>query len=129
MLATGYVPELPYLATQPEALEALTFDAGRPGLALAGQFVVHGLPELPHYPHHALAETFAAGAGATPDEEVHAGLVEALRFGPMLPERYRLGEPGMAERFAEMTAGFRAPDEQVAAWGRLTAGGVVASVA
>jgi dimethylaniline monooxygenase (N-oxide forming) len=157
VLAAGYAPEPTYLATQPEALEALTFDAGRAGLALAGQFVVHGpalpvlelqarfiasvwagersvadcppLPELPHYPHHALAETFAAGAGATPDEEVHAGLVEALRFGPMLPERYGLGEPGMAERFAEMTAGFRAPDEQVAAWGRLTAGGVVASVA
>ena len=46
----------------------------------------------------------------------------------MLGERYRLDEPGMAERFAEVTAGFRAPDEQVAAWGRLIAPEVVASV-
>jgi dimethylaniline monooxygenase (N-oxide forming) len=149
VLATGYAPELPYLAAQPQALEALTFDAVRPGLALAGQFVVHGpafpvlelqarflaavwagersaadcpsLPDLPHYPHHALAETFAVGAGAAPDEDAHPGLVEALRFGPMLPERYRMDEPGVAERFAAMTAGFRAPDDQVAAWGQLTA--------
>ena len=157
VLATGYAPEVPYLAAQPAALRALTFDADRPGLALAGQFVVHGpalpvlelqarfiaavwagertvadcppLPELPHYPHHALAETFAAGAGALPDEDAYPGLVEALRFGPMLGERYRLAEPGMAERFAAMTAGFRAPDEQVAAWGQLTAGEVVAAAA
>jgi hypothetical protein len=79
------------------------------------------LPDLPHYPHHALAETFAVAAGALPDEEAHPGLVEALRFGAMLPERYRLDEPGMAERFAAMTAGFRAHEEQVAAWGQLTA--------
>ena len=75
-----------------------------------------------------LAEAFAGAIGAIPDEEVFPALVEALRFGPMLGERYRLTEPGMAERFAEMTAGFRAPDEQVAAWGRLVAPQVVASV-
>jgi dimethylaniline monooxygenase (N-oxide forming) len=157
VLATGFAPELPYLATQPEALDAMTFDAARPGLALVGQFVVHGpalpvlelqarlvaavwsgerstvaapqLPDLPHYPHHMLAEAFAGAIGALPDEEAFPALVEALRFGPMLGERYRLTEPGVAERFAEMTAGFRAPDEQVAAWGRLIAPQVVASVA
>ncbi len=157
VFGTGFASELPYLATQPRALRTLTFDAERPGLALAGQFVVHGpafplfelqarliasvwagertldgcppLPALPHYPHHMLAEAFAAGAGAAPDEDAFPGLVEALRFGPMLPERYRLGEPGVAERFAAMTAGFRAPDEQVAAWGALTAGEVVAAAA
>jgi hypothetical protein len=47
----------------------------------------------------------------------------------MLGERSRLTEQGMAERFAEMTAGFRAPDEQVAAWGGLVALQVVASAA
>jgi hypothetical protein len=148
VLATGYARELPYLAEQPEALDAMTFDAARPGLALVGQFVVHGpalpvlelqarlvaavwagersvagaprLPDLPHYPHHMLAEVLAAALGALPDEEAFPGLVEALRFGPMLGERYRLGEPGMAERFARLTAGFRAPDDQVAAWGALT---------
>ncbi len=156
VLATGYAPDLPYLAAQPEALEALTFDARRAGLALVGQYVVHGpafpvleqqarflaatwagersvadcppLPDLPHYPHHMLAETFAAGAGANPDEDAFPGLVEALRFGPMLPERYRLEEPAVAERFATMTARFRAPDDQVAAWGRLTVAQVAASV-
>jgi cation diffusion facilitator CzcD-associated flavoprotein CzcO len=157
VLATGYAPELPYLATQPRAPRTLTFDAERPGLALAGQFVVHGpafplfelqarliasvwagergiedcppLPPLAHYPHHMLAEAFAAGAGVAPDEDAFPGLVEALRFGPMLPERYRLAEPGIAERFAAMTAGFRAPDDQVAAWGALTAGEVAAAAA
>ena len=78
------------------------------------------LPDLPHVPHHVLAELIAGALGALPDEEAFPGLVEALRFGPMLGERYRLGEPGVAERFAAMTAGFRAPDEQVAAWGQLT---------
>ena len=39
-----------------------------------------------------------------PDEDAHPELVEALRFGPMLPERYRLDEPGMAERFAACDA-------------------------
>ena len=134
----------------------MTFDAARPGLALVGQFVVHGaafpvlelqarlvaavwsgersvvgapkLPDLPHYPHHMLAEALAGALGATPDEDAHPALVEALRFGPMLGERYRLDEPGMAERFAAMTAVFRAPDDQVAAWGRLAAPEVVASV-
>ena len=157
VLATGFASELPYLAAQPEALDAMTFDAARPGLALVGQFVVHGpafpvlelqarlvaavwsgersiagapqLPDLPHYPHHMLAEALAGALGATPDEDAHPALVEALRFGPMLGERYRLDEPGMAERFAAMTAGFRAPDDQVAAWGRLAAPEVVASVA
>ncbi len=157
VLATGYAPEVPYLAAQPAALRALTFDADRPGLALTGQFVIHGpalpvlelqarfiaavwagsarsptarrCPSPPHYPHHALAETFAAAAGALPDEDAYPGLVEALRFGPMLGERYRLAEPGTAARFAAMTAGFRAPDEQVAAWGQLTAGQVVAATA
>jgi cation diffusion facilitator CzcD-associated flavoprotein CzcO len=157
VFGTGFAAELPYLATQPQALRTLTFDTGRPGLALAGQFVVHGpafplfelqarliasvwagersvedcppLPALPHYPHHMLAEAFAAGAGVAPDEDAFPGLVEALRFGPMLPERYRLGEAGIADRFAAMTAGFRAPDEQVAAWGALTAGEVVAAAA
>jgi dimethylaniline monooxygenase (N-oxide forming) len=154
VLATGYAPELPYLADQPRALDALTFDGDRPGLALVGQFVVHGpafpvlelqarflaavwagersvahcppLPELPHYPHHALAETFAAGAGVLPDETAHPELVEALRFGPMLPERYRLDEPGMAERFAGATAGFQAPAELVTAWRELTMAAVAA---
>jgi dimethylaniline monooxygenase (N-oxide forming) len=154
VLATGYSPELPYLADQPRGLDALTFDADRPGLAVVGQFIVHGpalpvlelqarflaavwagervvadcppLPDLPHYPHHALAETFAAGAGALPDEAEHPELVDALRFGPMLPERYRLGESGMAERFAVATAGFRAPEEQVAAWRELTMAAVAA---
>jgi cation diffusion facilitator CzcD-associated flavoprotein CzcO len=157
VLATGYAPDLPYLAAQPEALDTLTFDAQRPGLAVVGQYVVHGpalpvielqarlvaavwagerslldcppLPALPHYPHHMLAEAFAAGAGAAPDEDAHPALVDALRFGPMLPERYRLGEPGMAERFAVLTAGFRAPDDQQAAWSALTAEQVVATAA
>jgi dimethylaniline monooxygenase (N-oxide forming) len=157
VLATGFASELPYLAAQPEALDAMTFDAARPGLALVGQFVVHGPafpvlelqarlvaavwsgerstagaprpPELPHLPHHMLAEALAGALGATPDEDAHPALVEALRFGPMLGERYRLDEPGMAERFAAMTAGFRAPDEQVAAWGRLSAPQVVAAIA
>ena len=154
VFATGYAPELPYLADQPRRLDALTFDADRPGLALAGQFVVHGpalpvlelqarflasvwagevsaadcppLPDLPHYPHHVLAETFASAAGVLPDEAAHPELVEALRFGPMLPERYRLGEPGMAQRFAVATEGFRAPAEQVAAWRELTTVAVAA---
>jgi cation diffusion facilitator CzcD-associated flavoprotein CzcO len=154
VLATGYARELPYLAAQPGALDALTFDAGRAGLALMGQYVIHGpalpvlelqarflaavwsgardvadcppLPDLPHFPHHMLAEAFAAGAGALPDEHAHAELLEALRFGPMLPERYRLDEPVMAERFAAATAGFRAPAEQVAAWRELTTVAVAA---
>jgi dimethylaniline monooxygenase (N-oxide forming) len=148
VLATGYAPELPYLADQPRELEALTVDADRPGLAVVGQFIVHGpalpvaelqarfvaavwagersvadcppLPDLPHYPHHALAETFAAAAGVMPDEDAHPDLVDALRFGPMLPERYRLDEPDAATRFAVATAGFQASAEQVAAWRELT---------
>jgi cation diffusion facilitator CzcD-associated flavoprotein CzcO len=154
VLATGYAPELPYLAAQPGGLAALTFDARRPGLALVGQYVVHGpafpvlelqarflaavwageraiadcppLPDLPHFPHHLLAEVFAAGAGVLPDEHAHPELLEALRFGPMLPERYRLGDPVMAERFAAATAGFRAPEDQVAAWRELTTVAVAA---
>ena len=91
VLATGYAPELPYLAAQPARAGRADVRRRRgPGSRSSASYVVHGpafpvlelqarfvaavwagersvadappLPELPHYPHHVLAEAFAAGA-------------------------------------------------------------------
>jgi cation diffusion facilitator CzcD-associated flavoprotein CzcO len=149
VLATGYERHLPYLADSERGLVLETFDPARPGLAFMGQFVLHGpylpvlelqarwiaavwsgrrsvgdappVPGLPHYPHHLLAEAFAAAAGATPDADAHPELADALHFGPMLPERYRLDDPEAVARFASATAGFVVPPGQAEARAMLTA--------
>jgi dimethylaniline monooxygenase (N-oxide forming) len=141
ILATGYDVSLPYLEGDVGPLVGLTFDAARPGLALMGQYVLHGpympvlelqarwiaavwtgardlasappLPELPFYVHHQLAGAFGDAVGATPDLVAHPYLADALLFGPMLPERYRLDDPAAAARFAAATAGFTPPADQV----------------
>lgn len=153
VLATGYERSLPYLDGDGDgALVLETFDPARPGLAFMGQYVLHGpylpvlelqarwlagvwsgarslddappVPPLPAYPHHLLAAAFAAAAGATPDVAAHPELEEALHFGPLLPERYRLGDPAARRRFAEATQGFAAPPEQ---WQQLRALAAAAS--
>lgn len=143
IFATGYECHLPYLEDPPDDLVLLTLDPARPGLALMGQYVLHGpylpvlelqarwlagvwtgahdlrdappVPALPHYPHHVLAEAFATAARVWPHPEDHPELTRVLRFGPMLPERYRLStDPEAALRFASATVGFTAPPEHVA---------------
>ena len=149
ILCTGYERSLPYLDADPADLVLETFDRRLEGLALMGQYVLHGpympvlelqarwiagvwsghrdlddapaIPALPFYPHHMLAEAFAAAAGALPDPAAHPQLAEGLTFGPMLPERYRLGDTEIAARFAAATAGFRAPQDQVQLLAALTA--------
>jgi hypothetical protein len=55
-----------------------------------------------------------------PDE--HPELTDSLRFGPLLPERYRIeSDPAATERFAAATAGFHAPAEQLGLYAALTA--------
>ena len=44
--------------------------------------------------HNVLALTLAEAAGVAPDLNAHPELTEALLFGPMLPQRYRLDGPG-----------------------------------
>jgi len=150
VLATGYDVSLPYVDVDPDALVLHTIDAEREGLALMGQYVLHGpyfpvlelqarwlaavwtgradvadapaLPPQPHRVHHQLAGAFAQAAGLTPDADAHPELAQALMFGPMLPERYRLDDPATRERFAAATAGFVAPPEQVALLDVLTVG-------
>jgi hypothetical protein len=70
------------------------------------------LPHLPGYLHHMLAGAFSVAAGAAPDPAAHPDLEEALVFGPMLPERYRLEDPAARARFEAATAGFQAPPPQ-----------------
>jgi dimethylaniline monooxygenase (N-oxide forming) len=129
--ATGYERALPYVDADPDVMVLQTIDALRPGLAVLGQFVLHGpyfpvlelqarwlaavwsgrrrieqvppVPLLAHYPHHMLACAFAEAAGVAPDADARPDLAEALRSGPMLPERYRLDDPVAAERFATVS--------------------------
>jgi dimethylaniline monooxygenase (N-oxide forming) len=148
-------------APAPGDLVLETLDPARSGLGVMGQYVLHGAylpvlelqarwlagvwtgindiqsvppvpPALPYYPHHVLAEAFAMAAGVWPDPDRYAALTEALRFGPMLPERYRIAsDPAAAQRFATATAGFSAPAEQIDLYRALTAdnGGRVARAA
>ena len=140
ILATGYDVSLPYLDVNLDALALQTFDPARPGLAVIGQYVLHGpylpvlelqarwlagvwagrclaaappLPPLPFFVHHMLACGFAAAAGVAPDPSAHPQLADALLFGPLLPERYRLDDPHAAARFATAVAGFTPPPEHV----------------
>jgi cation diffusion facilitator CzcD-associated flavoprotein CzcO len=143
VLATGYEVSLPYLAgLDLDALDGLTFGPERAGLAVMGQYVVHGpyfpvlelqarwiaavwtgaralgdlpeLPPLPFFAHHHLAGAFAEAAGCAPDLAAHPDRADALLFGPLLPERYRLDEPAAAARFRAATSGFAPTPEQVA---------------
>jgi cation diffusion facilitator CzcD-associated flavoprotein CzcO len=146
--STGYKPSLPYLAQTAGELALQTFDPSQPRLALMGQYVLHGpylpvlelqarwiagvwsgrrqisdapmIPDLPFYPHHMLAGAFGAAAGAVPDPAIHPNLADALTFGPMLPERYRLQDPNATARFAAATADFIAPPDQVEVLAELT---------
>jgi dimethylaniline monooxygenase (N-oxide forming) len=72
------------------------------------------LPPLPFYVHHQLACAFAQAAGVAPDPAAHPERADALLFGPLLPERYRLDEPAAAARFDRATAGLAPTPEQVA---------------
>ena len=135
ILATGYEPSLPYVDVDPRSLVLHTFDPAQPGLAVMGQYILHGpylpvlelqarwiagvwagncraaaappLPALPFYAHHTLAGAFAAAAGAEPDPAAYADLADALLFGPLLPERYRLADPDAATRFTTAVAAFK----------------------
>jgi len=71
------------------------------------------LPPLPFFVHHMLACGFAAAAGVAPEASAHPQLAEALLFGPLLPERYRLDDPHAAARFAAAVAGFTPLPEHV----------------
>ena len=150
ILATGYEASLPYVDIDLDDLVLQTFDPARPGLAVMGQYVLHGpylpvlelqarwiaavwsgssdlsaappLPQLPFFVHHMLAGAFAAAVGAAPDPAAHPQVADALLFGPMLPERYRLDDPAAAARFASAVAGFTAPPEHVALLAALPTG-------
>jgi dimethylaniline monooxygenase (N-oxide forming) len=142
VLATGYDVSMPYLdGVDLSGLVGHTFAPEHPGLALMGQYVLHGpyfpvlelqarwitavwtgrrelagappLPALPFYVHHQLAGAFASAAGAAPDPAAHPERADALLFGPMLPERYRLADPAAAARYAQATAGFAPAPEQI----------------
>ena len=158
VLATGFASELPYLAAQPEALDAMTFDAARPG-ARARRPVRRARPRVPgprscrrgssrrsgrasgassarrSCPTCRTTRTtcsprpWPARSARSPTRTRIPALVEALRFGPMLGERYRLGEPGMAERFAAHDRGIPRAGRPGRGCGRLAAPEVVASVA
>jgi hypothetical protein len=67
-------------------------------------------------PHNAIATTLADELGVAPDLLSRPELTEALLFGPLLPQRYRLDGPGAlpdaAEHFsAQLAASPRAPVE------------------